>query len=363
MRLLLTGANGVLGSAFVRKLAERHHSDVELVGVFSSPASYAAFAERLGAEIAARIRHVVCDLADPCAVETLTYALGRSEGTMVVHAAASVAWNRPLSEMWRPNVEATRAVAMVARRTSRTARVIYVSSAYADNQETDHRNTYEATKTAAESALRAEFPDLRPIVFAPSLIVGSSVDGRIDAFHGVYPLLELVADEVPFLVGSRTARIDIVPVDWVAAELLALVQAAWAGEQMDDVVASAGQASLALPDLVALAVRALNSERALERHKPVAQTPVLSFRQWRFIKQSLEAWDVTGIDQTQLARFERILGIYEPYLRNSISRAPRNVRATAPCPSSYLARVVRYWWHCHHRHRSAPAVRRVSATS
>jgi nucleoside-diphosphate-sugar epimerase len=350
VRLLLTGTNGVVGSALVRRLAINWPTDTEVVGVFSSPASLSAFAARLGA-LAKRVRPVVCDLTAASAAEDLAAELGGSNGTVVVHAAASVAWNRSLAEMWGPNVDATRAVATCARRTSDTARMIYISSAYAGYSGSRHRNTYEATKMAAENLLREEFADLEPTMFATSLVVGSRVDGQVDGFHGVYPLLKLVAEEVPFLVGSRTARIDVVPVDWVASELVALLRATLSGEPTEDVVAATGSASLTLPRLVAVAVEVLNAKRETAGLVPMAETPVLSFRQWGFIRRSLEAWEVPGIDRHQLERFERLLGIYTPYLKDSASRAPRNVREPAPCPSSYLEQVVSYWWH-RERHRT-----------
>jgi nucleoside-diphosphate-sugar epimerase len=343
MRLLLTGANGVVGSALVRALAQGWPADTEVVGVFSSAESEAAFATRIGLA-AERMRPVVCDLTAASAVADLTAELGPAARTVVVHAAASVAWNRSLEEMWGPNVDATRSVAEFARSSSTVARMIYISSAYAGYSGARHRNSYEATKIAAETLLREEFPDLEPATFATSLVVGSSVDGQVDGFHGIYPLLSMIAEGVPFLVGSRTARIDLVPVDWVAAELLALVRAALAGRRSEDVVAAAGSASLTLPRLVAVAVGALDAERKAEGLSPLAETPVLSFRQWGFIRRSLDAWEVAGVDRGQLERFERLLGIYAPYLKDSASRAPSNVRRPAPDPAQYLERVVGYWW-------------------
>lgn len=360
MRLLLTGINGVIGSALVRRLAASWPADAEVVGVFSSVESSAAFAARLGAA-AERVRPVVCDLARSFAADDLLTQLGRANETVVVHAAASIAWNRSLEEMWGPNVDATRAVASFARWSSDSARMIYVSSAYAGYSGGNHRNSYEATKVAAEGVLREEFTDLEPTAFATSLVVGSSADGRVDGFHGVYPLLGLIAEGVPFLVGSRTALIDIVPVDWVAAELAALTRAALAGERTADVVAAAGSAGLTLPQLIAAAVDSLNDECEAAGLTPIAEPPVLSFRQWGFIRRSLEAWEVRGVDRDQLRRFERLLGIYSPYLKDSASRAPSNVRAAAPSPSSYLDRVVSYWWRragpLGRRRRKLPAAR------
>lgn len=347
-RIIVSGLAGVVGTEVARSLADAVVEDVEIVGVFRAASSYAAFVDAVGERPSARIEPLVCDLADPAACRAAAESLAPAERVIAVHAAADVGWHRPLDRMWGPNVLATRNFAELVRATGRTVRLVYVSSAYTRPFDWEYRNAYEETKAAGERLLREDFADLRPVVFSCSLVAGDTVTGRIARFHGLYPLMAVLERfRVPFLVGGRDKRVDVVPVDWVATELAELMARVDAGfddeEPVEDVVASAGNAALVYPALVESLVGSLNRYRIERDERPLEPVAVLSFRQWRFLRRTIDAWDVKEIDRRSLGVFEHLLKHYGPYLEDDRVLGPVNVTLPAPDIASYLDPVVGYW--------------------
>ena len=342
-RILLTGATGVVGSELVPRLRRMTSDDTEIVVLTRSGHSTG-------------VRTLACDLADPMSVAAAGRGLGRAGHTIAVHCAADVSWHRSRERLWPLNVEGTRSLAALVRATSHEARLVYVSSAYTSREVTSYRNAYEETKAAAEGILHDEFADLEPVTFSCSLVVGDAATGAIARFHGLYPLFHILERFAPpFLVGERDVRVDLVPVDWVADELAHLVGQVIRGAGRDDVVASAGSAAPTFPVLVGLAVDALNRARQDGRDQ-IGEIPVLRPRQWRFLRRTIDAWEVGDqVERAPLAVMERLLRRYQPYLEDGRVRPPTNVTAPAPPIDSYLDAVVTYWLAQQRRHDLADA--------
>ncbi|MBT0773326.1 SDR family oxidoreductase [Kineosporia sp. J2-2] len=346
-RIVVTGANGAVGSEFLAHLADQA-PDAELVAVFSSTASRDSFLGRVPQGLASALRCVVRDLGDGPATRALAAELGPARNTVLVHAAANVSWSATPQAAHHGNVVVTRHTAELARALG--ARFLYVSSAYTATENWLYRNTYEASKAEAERMLRAGFADLDLSVFSCSLVVGHSRTGEISRFHGMYPLLGLVERyEPPFLPGDRDARIDIVPVDWVAANLCTMTTRLLAGMPAYDVVASAGDQAPTLGELVTATVTVLNRARREQGRPELADVPLVPYRRWDFLRRSVTAWQVTQIRMPHQQFLERLVGIYRPYLETALVRPPQGV--TAPCPgwSSYLDTVVEHWRARSHR--------------
>lgn len=344
-RILITGLGGAVGTELSRRITEvTAAAGVELVAVFSSSRSRERFLASAGPALRLALRAEVCDLVDDRGVGRLAAALGRADRTVLVHAAANTSWTLPRNDAMAANVHATKNIAELVRRTSGSARMIYVSSAYAATDKWDYRNTYEESKAYAERMLRADYADLDPSVFSCSLVVGHSRTGSITRFHGLYPLLRLIeCYEVPVVPGAREHQLDIVPVDWVADELLRLLVEVRDGGPARDVVASAGDAAPVMPDLVTAVVAALNRRRAREGRRQIGEIAILGFRQWEFLRRSIDVWQVKRIPMPNPRVLELMMSTYRPYLEDDQVLPPRGTTCAAPIWSSYVDRVVSFW--------------------
>lgn len=343
-RMLVSGANGVLGLSVLAELSRTQAPDTEIAGLFRTRASYEEFRLRADADTAARVRPYFADLTDEASVDAVIETCDVVADTVAVHCAADVSWHRSVERMWAPNVTGTLHFCRLVRATARSARLVYVSTAYTRPHDWEYRNAYEETKGTADRRAREDFPDLDPVTFSCSLVVGRTDDGAITRFHGLYPLFRVLDKvEPPFLVGGRSTRIDVVPVDWVTAELVALVHRVAAGRPVDDVVASMGVAAPTFPELLGLVIGALNPLRAGQGRPALGELPVLSFRQWGFLRRSIDAWEVKNVDRTAIGMLERLLRSYGPYLTDDRVLPPSGVSCPAPDPADYLSTVVGYW--------------------
>lgn len=84
-------------------------------------------------------------------------------------------------------------------------------------------NEWERANFEAERLLRASSVSHRTMIFRPSLTVGQAQGGGTVAFTGFYHVLRLLRHgKLKLLAGDGSTRLDIVPVDYVAAALIAL---------------------------------------------------------------------------------------------------------------------------------------------
>ena len=118
------------------------------------------------------------------------------------------------------------------------ARLLHVSTAYVCGQRSGvvleseldcgqgFANGYEASKLRAEQVVgRAVAEGLDASVARPSIVVGRSSDGTVGAFDNVYAFIRLVTGgHVRVLPVRAEASLDLVPIDHVAAGLLAMAE-------------------------------------------------------------------------------------------------------------------------------------------
>ncbi|NVM93033.1 nucleoside-diphosphate-sugar epimerase [Variovorax sp. SG517] len=351
MKVLLSGASGTVGIPLVAALLA-HDADLRLTCVLRSEKARAALAQTLTPAQRERVDFIEADLSDDASVDMAARLLAMEHvPTVGVHLAADVSWDKSCEEMQQLNVQGTRNFVRLLLAASARAHMVYVSTAYTRTHDWDYRNGYEESKAMAERSLREEFGARLPIsTFSCSLVVGDSRTGEIARFNGLYPLIKfLAAFNPPFLVGNKDGLLDIVPVDWVVAELHAMVLRCAASDTPGECVASAGPHRVRYET----AVRLIEERIALARRRhglaELAPVPILRDRQWGFLKRALAAWQPPGISRSDFRYFERLLRVYGTYASSDRVRPPLHVSSPSPDPLAFLPGVVDHWIACHPR--------------
>ena len=273
--ILITGATGFLGSEIAARLLCRDDRPLLcLVRADSAAAAarsgHAALAGALGrpptAAEASRVRWLDADLE--------TFDLGMPAPVRrflartieeIFHCAEPSALDLPLEAARRINLVPVRlihALAAEAAALGRFRQLHYVSTAYAAGRTRGRigaeclppdtsrrfRNTYERVKAEAERFLR-RCSSVSTTIYRPSIIVGDSRTGRAAGWRALYPQMMLAAaGRLPVVPRRGAARVDCVPVDYVADAIVAL------GARADSAGATfhltAGTATLSVSDVI-----------------------------------------------------------------------------------------------------------------
>lgn len=264
--ILITGATGAVGGVVARALKSRGHRLIFLVRGDH-------VRERLAASVGQalkdddRVWHgdVSSPLARTAAAEIREWRGGIDH---VVHLAGSIKFDdRVAYETRRTNVDGTRHMLELADALGRP-RFHHMSTAYvagdkATFSEFDaasgqvHRNEYERSKMAAEELVRAWPGDA--IIYRMGIMVGEYETGACNSFTGYYGFFQsfwqlkaylrdkwatsrqrLLREgirfrddgrlDLPLVVRcSATARLNLVPADWIGATMTALIDRAVPG--------------------------------------------------------------------------------------------------------------------------------------
>jgi fatty acyl-CoA reductase len=273
---VLTGVTGFLGKVVLEELLRRREElHVDHVHVLIRPRGSRTAEERFQREVATSDCFselppdwtdsvtVVRALLESPSLDLDESALARltSETTHVVHAAASVEFNLPLKSAARSNVTTTLNLLELARTFGRLERLVYVSTAYStpnpgpdvpiepvlaplrapaeellqdilqgnlDEREllalTGHPNTYTLTKCLAEHLLATRREEIPLTIVRPSVISASwryPFPGWIDSVAAFAAFVVLIgAGHMRALIAELDARLDLYPVDEVAARIL-----------------------------------------------------------------------------------------------------------------------------------------------
>ncbi|MGA5821234.1 SDR family oxidoreductase [Kitasatospora sp. NPDC094028] len=319
MRILLTGATGVVGAEVSGLLRAAGHTLVPVArrATAESPLSWRMGAEPPPAELA-------------------------GHWDVIVHAAATTRWTLTRPEAVAANVEPLRAVLALA---DRDTHLVHVSTAYVGGtrnpgdlrgaQFEGYRNGYEWSKARCEDLARAEHPGPLTVV-RPPLVVGRSGDGRIARFSGPYTILQaLVSGLAAVVVGDPDGYAEISPVDQVAEVLAAAALAEPPPAPRTEVIA-AGPSCLTLSALLDVICNTLNSCRAAHGIAPVERPPLVPAERWnRFFlpmaDRHLSPFQAQAVKL--LAMFQSYTSMTEPFTPTHPVTDPATVMATA----------VRHW--------------------
>ncbi|NOR61559.1 MAG: NAD-dependent epimerase/dehydratase family protein [Rhodobacteraceae bacterium] len=344
--LLISGGSGAIGQAFVA-VAGKRWPGARLICLVRS--EKAAETIRCAAGPQTRIEPLIADLTDPVSMATAGSHLGQLGSVLGVHAAADVSWERSADEMADLNVNGSLLFLELLRQVSDAPRLVYLSTAYTQVEDWTYRNGYEITKANAERRIAQEARDIPVSTFACSLVVGDSRNGQIGRYNGIYPILKFLADYAPpFLVGKRSAKLDIVPVDWVCSELAVLCEEQFEQAPARNVIAASGvDTRISFERIVRIGedqIAKFDSKLGLPRAQAV---PVVKSRQWAFLKRCLHAWEPPEVTLSDFRYFERLLQVYGTYAENDKVRDPVGISCAAPDPENFLPIVVDRWLEDH----------------
>jgi nucleoside-diphosphate-sugar epimerase len=164
-----------------------------------------------------------------CGLDRTVQELLVKEVDLIIHCAASTAFNACDDHYQRINVAGTAHVLALAG----NAPFLHVSTAYVCGTQngpiaesacltgTEFANGYELSKARAEALVEHSG---RPwLTTRPSIVVGSEADGRIRRFDSIYGAFKLLAEgKVRAIPAAADASLNLVPVDHVALALSAL---------------------------------------------------------------------------------------------------------------------------------------------
>ena len=241
LRILVTGAAGLIGRELCGVLAGRGHAVVALLHRSRSLARNDGTPMALrpwdGATPAGTVTAVAGDVAEPgLGLPTLVAATLEHGLDLVIHCAAVTGFALAPEVYARVNTGGAAAVLAFAARGGQP--LLHVSTAYVCG-ETDgaipeaplpaspaFANGYEASKAAGEALVLASHArGQRVAVARPSIVVGRYSDGVIGEFGNLYQLIRLVTEgRVRVLPAAPAASLDMVPIDHVVGALVDIAE-------------------------------------------------------------------------------------------------------------------------------------------
>jgi thioester reductase-like protein len=343
-RVMVSGASGTIGSVVTRDLMERYPL-AEIVCILRNQRSLDRLRRVLTEAQQQRIKPLFADLVGEKPFDIDAFGSNKAQRCLAVHCAADVSWTKAERLLGPINVQGTQRFAelAVSASTEKPA-FIFLSTAFIEEGK-PFRNAYEKTKLEAEILLQEHFGDrLDKAIIRCSLVVGSSEDGAIPQFNGLYPLVRLVAlAEVPCVIADPAYRVDTVPIDYVTAEIAQCAERLGRGAALIKTVAATGQdQAISIANLVKRILANTDSFRMTAGLGPVTPISVITNRQFRFLIRAAKSWEMAE----RFDQIERISSVMAGYITHGESgRAirPGWLGSAAPAPESYIDKVIQYW--------------------
>ena len=236
MRYVVTGGTGFIGRRVVSRLLDAR-PDAE-VWVLVRRSSLSRF-ERLAGQWGERAKPLVGELTEPNLGLTDEAVAELGDVDHVLHCAAIYDITAAEPEQRAANVDGTRAVIELARRLDATlhhvSSIAVAGDFHGEFTEDDFDigqqlpTPYHQTKFEAEMLVRSA-TGLRYRIYRPAVVVGDSRTGEMDKIDGPYYFfgtlakLAVLPRLTPIMLPD-TGRTNIVPVDYVADAIVALLHA------------------------------------------------------------------------------------------------------------------------------------------
>jgi nucleoside-diphosphate-sugar epimerase len=276
--ILVTGGTGLIGGELILALASEGRPVSALVRAPSIEVARRRLFARL--EKSEAWRKELAPLIEPVPGDTTREMFGLDAQqirrlTTIIHCAANTQFaDREDESVWDTNVSGARNLVAVARSAAPGARVVFVSTASVvtgpagacfdeDAPLAGHANTYTRSKREAEAIVRAS--GIGALILRPSIVLARGVRDRAMARSILWavPIMGELGD-VPI---DPHARIDMVPVDYVARAIVRLLSKPMLQHAVYHISAGEGAHTFAeLWDHVARANPSLPTVRPLGRH-------------------------------------------------------------------------------------------------
>ncbi|MGB9302510.1 MAG: SDR family oxidoreductase [Mycobacterium sp.] len=347
MRYVVTGGTGFIGRRVVSRLLGSQ-PDAQ-VWVLVRRESLGRF-ERLALDWGERAKPLVGELPELDLSDETLAELGQVDH--LVHCAAIYDITVGEAEQRAANVDGTRAVIELARRLDATLHhvsSIAVAGDFPGEYTEDDFDVgqqlpspYHQTKFEAELLVRST-PGLRYRIYRPAVVVGDSRTGEMDKvdgpyyFFGVRAKLAALPSFTPILLPD-TGRTNIVPVDYVADALVALMHA-------DDAASWDGRAfHLTAPKTVGL--RGIYRGVAQAAGLPPLRGSLPRSAATPLLKMSGRAKVLRGMAATQLGIPPEIFDVVDlapTFASDATRNALQGTGIEVPEFATYAPRLWQYW--------------------
>ncbi|SDG49536.1 Male sterility protein [Lentzea fradiae] len=321
LRVLVTGAAGLVGAEVVARLAGEGHTVLALV--HKRPAIVRNDGEVVRTVPAGQsgpglVSCVAGDVTKPMLGLTAERYEELAAGVdRIVHSAATTDFGRRWETYESLNVDGTRNVVRLA--SERAVPLVHVSTAYVCGERTGRvleddldvgqrfGTGYERSKFLAEQEVRAAATPVA--VVRPSMVVGTQESGVIRDFKNMYVVLKLFTQgRVRSVPGFYDALLDLVPVDYVAALICQVVN------RFDEARGLTFHAVGAAPHTL------LDVSNALAEY-PMFEVP-------HYVSPS--AFDVDALPPDERVYYRRIIAMYESFFRRRARFDDTNAARLAP---------------------------------
>lgn len=350
--ILLTGGTGAVGRELIPLLASS--VDDEIVVLTRDPDGAAARA------LVSRVPSVRVVQGDVCAGPSLGLASGnaavlRAGVTRVLHCAAATAFNLPLDQARRVNVEGTRAVLDFAGTCERLEGVSCASTAYVAGTRTGviHEtpdvvadgwvNSYEQSKWEMEALARG-VGNVPVSVYRFSTIIGHSATGAVTAFNAIHHSLRLLYQGLaPMVPGHLTTHVDFIPVDYAARAFAHLVTQPFVGGRTYHICAGA-DLTCSFDDLLTTTIDVFERTRPAWRKRRLARPAVVDAATYAlFARSVVESGNVVlqrAMEAVQAFAWQ--LAYPKTFDTSVTASALTGSGIVAPRVSDYYDKVVRF---------------------